>query len=170
MHLTGNNKISLPAIIEEMLVASPGKRLILLLSILEEIATAKDYIPLSSPGFMQSHGDTNRDKIKLVFEYTFNHYNEKITLHEVAALLNMTTQSFCRYFKNRTNKTYIQFLMEVRIGYACRLLVEDEKNVSEICYECGYNNLSHFNQQFKTITTKTPLEYKGDYLRMQAVN
>ncbi len=170
LQLTGKTKISLPATIEKMLAATPGKKIISLLSILEEIAESKEYVPLSSPGFMQSPGDANRDKIKLVFEHTFNHYNEKITLNQVAALLNMTTQSFCRYFKNKTNKTYIQFLMEVRIGYACRLLVDDEKNVSEVCYECGYNNISHFNHQFKIITTKTPLEYKGDYLQMQAVN
>jgi AraC-like DNA-binding protein len=60
--------------------------------------------------------------------------------------------------------------MEVRIGFACRLLVEDEKNVSEVCYECGYNNLSHFNHQFKLTTKKTPLEYKRDYLKMKLVN
>ena len=56
--------------------------------------------------------------------------------------------------------------MEVRIGYACRLLAEDEKNVSEVCYDCGYNNMSHFNHQFKTITKKTPLEYKMDYIKI----
>ncbi len=168
LQLTGKTKINLPASIEKMLVASPGKKLIYLLSILEEIAECKEYISLSSTGFMQTH-DNNRDKIKLIFEYTFMHYNEKITLNQVALLLNMTTQSFCRYFKNKTNKTYIQFLMEVRIGYACKLLVEDEKNVSEVCYACGYNNMSHFNYQFKTITKKTPLKYKGDYLKMQTV-
>lgn len=170
LQVTGKTRNMLPATIEKILTASPGKKLVYLLSILEEIAGNKEYIPLSSTGFMQPPGDNNRDKIKLVFEYTFNHYNEKITLNEVAALLNMTMQSFCRYFKNKTNKTYIQFLMEVRIGYACRLLVEDEKNVSEVCYECGYNNMSHFNHQFKAITKKTPLEYKNDYLRMQLVN
>jgi len=79
----------------------------------------------------------------------------------------MTRQSFCRYFKNKTRKTYIQFLMEVRIGHACRLLVEDEKNVKEISYDCGYNNISHFNHQFKLITKKKPLEYKRDYLKSQ---
>jgi AraC-like DNA-binding protein len=153
-----------------MLSASPGMKLIYLLTLLEEIAALKEYISLSSAGFMQSPGDTDKDKIKLVFDYTFNHYNEKITLGLVAAKLNMTIQSFCRYFKSKTNKTYFQFLMEVRIGFACRMLVEDEKNVSEVGYECGYNNLSHFNQQFKTITKKTPLEYKMDYLRMKLVN
>ena len=167
LQITGKTKNNLPATIEKMLTASPGMKLVYLLALLEEIASNNDYKSLSSAGFMQSPGDTNRDKIKLVFEYTFNHYHEKISLHQVAAILNMTTQSFCRHFKSRTNKTYIHFLMEVRIGFACRLLVEEEKNVSEICYECGYNNLSHFNFQFKTITNKTPLEYKKDYLRMK---
>lgn len=170
LKLTGKTKNSLPTTIEKMLVASPGKKLVYLLSMLEEIAESKEYIPLSSTGFIKSPGDMDKDRIKLVFEYTFNHYNEKITLNQVAALLNMTMQSFCRYFKNKTKKTYIQFLMEVRIGYACRLLAEDEKNVSEICYECGYNNISHFNHQFKIITKKKPLEYKMDYVKMQSVN
>jgi AraC-like DNA-binding protein len=167
LQITGKTKNSLPVTIEKMLTASPGMKLAYLLFLLEEIAASKECKPLSSAGFMLSPEGTNRDKIKLAFEYTFNHYQEKIHLGQVAAILNMTTPSFCRYFKNKTNKTYIQFLMEVRIGFACRLLVEDEKNVSEICYECGYNNLSHFNKQFKTITKKTPLAYRGDYLKMK---
>ena len=113
---------------------------------------------------MQRPADTDKEKIKLVFKYTFNHYYEKILLEQVASLLNMTKQSFCSYFKNRTNKTYIQFLMEVRIGYACRLLIEDEKNVAEICYDAGYNNISYFNHHFKLINRKKPLEYKKNYL------
>jgi AraC-like DNA-binding protein len=170
LKLTGKTKNTLPETIEKMLVASPGKKLICLLSILEEIAESKEYIPLSSTGFIQSAATMDKDRIKLVFDYTFNHYNEQITLSQVASLLNMTIQSFCRYFKNKTKKTYIQFLMEVRIGYACRLLVEEEKNVSEICYECGYNNISHFNHQFKAITKKSPLKYKMDYMEMQLVS
>jgi AraC-like DNA-binding protein len=81
----------------------------------------------------------------------------------------MTQQSFCRYFKSKTKKTYIRFLMEVRIGAACRLLVEDEKNVAEVSYECGYNNISHFNHQFKSITGKNPLEYKRDYMKINTI-
>lgn len=108
--------------------------------------------------------DADRQRIKLVFDYTFNRYSDKITIDEVAGMLHLTRQSFCRYFKSRTNKTYIRFLMEVRIGAACRMLVEDERNVSEISYACGYNNISHFNHQFKYITGKNPMEYKRDYL------
>lgn len=167
LKLTGKTKNSLSITIDKMLVAPPGKRLVYLLSMLEEIAENKEYITLSSKGFMQFPANNDKDRIKLVYEYTFNHYNEKISIHQVAALLSMTRQSFCRYFKNKTNKTYIRFLMEVRIGYACRLLIEDEKNVCEISYEAGYNNISHFNHQFKLITKKQPLEYKKDYLKMQ---
>lgn len=167
LKLIGKTKNSLSGTLNKMLVATPGKKLVYLLSMLEQIAESKEYIPLSSKGFMQSNPNTDKDRIKLVFEYTFNHYNEKISIDRVAALLNMTRQSFCRYFKNKTKKTYIQFLMEVRIGYACRLLIEDEKNVSEISYEAGYNNISHFNHQFKLITKKKPLEYKRDYLEME---
>jgi AraC-like DNA-binding protein len=167
LKLSDNIKQKIGALIVKMSEASPGKKLVYLLSVLEEIAACKSYTGLSSKGFIQPSLDKDNERIKLIFEYTFNHYYEKITINEVAALLNMTRQSFCRYFKNKTNKTYIQFLMEVRIGYACRLLLEDEKNVSEISYQCGYNNISNFNQQFKLITKKKPLEYKRDYLKTE---
>ena len=162
--LTGKLKEHIAEIIEKILSLASGKKMICLLSILEEIAQHKKHHLLSSKGFMQMPADADRERIKLVFDYTFSHYNEKITIEKVASLLNMTRQSFCRYFKSKTKKTYIQFLMEARIGSACRLLVEDEKNVTEISYECGYNNISHFNHQFKFITGKKPLEYKRDYL------
>ncbi|MEO6549075.1 MAG: AraC family transcriptional regulator [Ferruginibacter sp.] len=170
LKLIGKTKKTLSATIDKMVASSPGKRLVYLLSILEEIAESKEYITLSSKGFMQLSGGANRDKIKLVFEYTFMHYTEKISLDEVASLLNMTRQSFCRYFKTKTRKTYVQFLMEVRIGHACRLLIEDEKNVAEVSFETGYNNISHFNHQFKQITKCTPLKYKKDYLKTQSIN
>ena len=165
LKITGKTKNYISKAIDKMIEVSPGKKLVYLLSILEEIAGNKEYTELSSKGFMQSPGHNDKQRIKKVFDYTFNHYNEKIAIDELAALLNMTRESFCRYFKSKTQKTYVQFLMEVRIGYACRMLVEDEKNVAEISYECGYNNISHFNHQFKFITGKKPLEYKRDYLK-----
>ena len=168
LRLLGNTKINVTELINTMLDCGPAKKLVCLLSVLEEIAGSTSYETLSSNGFTLSPGtDISNDRIKLVFEYTFNHYSENITLEKVAGLLNMTKESFCRYFKSKTKKTYIQFLMEVRIGYACRLLVEDEKNVAEISYDCGYNSISHFNHQFKMITHKKPLEYKRDYLVME---
>ncbi|MGC4036690.1 MAG: AraC family transcriptional regulator [Chitinophagaceae bacterium] len=164
LRLTGKPKATIAKMMDKIAEATPGRRLLVLLSMLEEIAETKEYNELSSKGFMQTSADPDKERIKTIFDYTFNHYNEKITIDQLASLMNMTRESFCRYFKSKTKKTYIQFLMEVRIGYACRLLVEDEKNVTEISYECGYNNISHFNHQFKIITKKTPLAYKKDFL------
>lgn len=153
----------------QMLEDTPGKRLVQLLWLLQEIADSRECVPLSSTGFIQSRGPSpDEERIKTIFEFTMKHYHERISLDTVAALLHMTRPSFCRFFKNRTRKTYVQFLMEMRVGYACRLLVEDEKTVAEIGYECGYNNISHFNHQFKSITRKKPLEYKRDYLQQHS--
>ncbi|MBZ5856002.1 AraC family transcriptional regulator [Flavihumibacter profundi] len=152
-------------LIEKMLDASNGMKLVYLLTILQEMADHGDFTLLSSAGLMQTNGVVDANRIKKVFDYTFSHYAERIQIDDVASLLNMTPQSFCRYFKQKTGKTYVQFLMEVRIGYACRLLTEDEKNVAEICYDCGYNNISHFNHQFKMITATTPLGYKKNSRR-----
>lgn len=165
LQLKGKIKNKVGSTIEKMLTSSPAKKMTYLLSVLADIAESRDFSMLCSPGFLQTTADADKDRIKLIFEYTFTHYSEKITIEELASLLHMTRQSFCRYFKSKTKKTYVQFLMEVRIGHACKLLVEDEKNVSEISYECGYNNISHFNHQFKMITGKKPLEYKKDYLK-----
>lgn len=164
LQLTGKAKETAAALIETMLTDTPGKKLVHLLLLLQEVSDSRDCIPLSSKGFIQSPGNSDEERIRTIFEYTMKHYHERISLDKVASLLNMTRPSFCRYFKNKTKKTYVEFLMEVRIGYACKLLVEDEKNVAEIGYECGYNNISHFNHQFKSITGKRPLEYKRDYL------
>ena len=166
LRLEGSIRERAGSLIEQMVDGSPGRRMVNLLLLLQEIADSRDCVPLSSTGFMQSPGaPIDEDRIKTIFEYTMRHYHEKISLDTVAALLHMTRPSFCRFFKNRTRKTYVQFLMEVRIGHACKLLVEDEKTVAEIGYECGYNNISHFNHQFKFITGKKPLEYKRDYLQ-----
>lgn len=164
LHLKGKIKHKVALTIDKMITASPAKKLSYLFSMLVEIAESREMNLLSSNGFTLTTADPDNERIKQIFEYTFTHYCEKITIEEVANLLNMTRQSFCRYFKSKTKKTYVQFLMEVRIGHACKLLVEDEKNVAEISYDCGYYNISHFNHQFKKITKKKPLEYKRDYL------
>jgi AraC-like DNA-binding protein/mannose-6-phosphate isomerase-like protein (cupin superfamily) len=166
LRLEGATRREAGRIMERMLSDTPGRRMVSLLQLLQEIADSKECIPLSSTGFMQNTpAGTDEERIKTIFEYTMRHYQEKISLDTVAGLLHMTRPSFCRFFKNRTRKTYVQFLMEVRVGRACKLLVEDEKTVAEIGYECGYNNISHFNHQFKFITGKKPLEYKRDYLQ-----
>ncbi|HEY8957731.1 AraC family transcriptional regulator [Chitinophaga sp.] len=150
---------------EAILQAGKVQRITSLLNILDTIACSKDCTLLSSVGFVNSYNTINTDNINKIYHYTFNNFQQKITLKEVAAAANVSPNSFCRYFKSRTLKTYWQFLMEVRIGYACKLLIENNLPMSQVGYTCGFNNLSNFNRQFKLLTQKTPLQYQKVYVQ-----
>ncbi|MFD1771973.1 AraC family transcriptional regulator [Sphingobacterium suaedae] len=112
------------------------------------------------------HQSNEADNIRLnnIFNYTHAHYKENITLEEVANIANLSVTSFCRYFKTMTRKTYYDFLVEIRISHACRLLVENKLPTEVICFECGFNNVSNFYRHFKKVMGLTPLEYKKRYL------
>ncbi|MDQ4139701.1 MAG: AraC family transcriptional regulator, partial [Bacteroidota bacterium] len=100
-----------------------------------------------------------------VYTYIMQNYRKNIPLEEVAEIANMSPTSFSRFFKVKTNKSFSSFITELRIGYACKLLLEDNNTIAQICYESGYNTLSNFNKQFKEMTHKTPYEYKKEYLK-----
>ncbi|SEG42721.1 AraC-type DNA-binding protein [Algoriphagus boritolerans DSM 17298 = JCM 18970] len=106
----------------------------------------------------------NIPKINMVFDFVRNNYKEKITLMQVADLVNMSPTAFCRFFKYKSQKTFSRFLIEVRIANACKLLFQDDFNASECCYSCGYNNLSNFHKHFKSVTGMTPLEFRKNML------
>lgn len=94
-----------------------------------------------------------------VFEYILDNYNRQITLKDVSALINKTPNAFCRFFKNRTQKTFFELLIEVRINMVCKLLSEGNLNITETYLACGYNNSSNFHRHFKKVTGTTPREY-----------
>lgn len=117
-----------------------------------------DSIDLKLP----SHGESRIYKVlgKLNREYV-----REINLDDIAQTAGMNTSAFCRYFKEKTGKSTFQYISELRIGYACKLLLTGELSVTQICYECGYNNISNFNRQFKKITSFTPSEYVEEFKR-----
>jgi AraC-like DNA-binding protein len=164
LKLKGETCIKVTELMENMLPKPPAKRMIDLLTVLEIIASSGEFDAISSNGYFKEVNNLDKSKVDMIFEYTFNNFQNKIQVEEVAALVAMGKHSFCRYFKSKTRKTYLDFLIEVRIGHACKLLIEQDLNVTEIGYACGYNNISHFYHQFKAITNKNPLEYRSYYL------
>ncbi len=143
------------------------KRIIKLLEIIDIMANSSEYNLLSSPGYNNVFKGGDAAKMSMVHEYVMSNFKTKIALDEIATMLNMTTTSFCRYFKPRANKTFSRFVNEIRIGHARKLLLEDNFNISQISYECGFNTLSNFNKQFKTIANMSPLEYRKLFLKIQ---
>jgi AraC-like DNA-binding protein len=135
-------------------------RLISLLNLLNSLADSPDYELLSNPD-LSWENNKDSDRLNKVFDYLMTHFTENIQLEEVAELANMSYSGFCRYFKNRTKKTFSHFVNEIRIGYACKRLMEsDITSISNVCFECGFNNLTNFNEQFKKIVKVTPHQFK----------
>jgi len=102
-------------------------------------------------------------QIKTVYHFVRRNLHNSITLDTAAGLLNMAPGSFCRFFKKRTGKSFIQFVKEIRISHASRMLSETEVPVAQICFESGYNNLANFNFYFKSIMKMTPSEYRKNF-------
>ena len=162
----GKDHKKISELIKEVYRSSGIERLILFFKTLETIANTSDYELLSSAGYINYFNLADSERINKIMTFIMENYVKEIKLDELAALVNLTKASFCRYFKYRTHKTFSQFLNEIRIAHACKLLINKNMTITEICYETGYNNISHFNRQFKLITSSTASEYVKKYLKM----
>jgi len=138
-------------------------RIILVMSILNLMSKSNEFIFLSSKGYNNVFNDSDCERIDKVYKFVMDNYTRDISLDEISSIANMSPTAFCRYFKARTLKTFSEFVNEVRIGYACKLLIEKKYSISEVSYRCGYNYLSNFFKQFRVIMKMTPLEYQNKY-------
>ena len=134
-------------------------RTMVLLRVLQELAEKKKYRELSSMGYSTLLNQSESRRLNGIYAFILEHFRNDLDMKSVAQYANMTPQAFSRYFKKCTRKTFISFLNEVRIGYACRLLSEKSMSVSQVCFESGYSNLSKFNRQFKKLKSITPTQF-----------
>lgn len=139
------------------------ERLISLIRILNELSQSKEYSILSSIGYVQKYENSDFQHLNTILDYLLKNFKEEIKLEKVAKLANMSPTAFCRYFKNHTNKTLIQFTTELRVGYAKKMLVESRDTISTICFETGFNNISNFYDHFYKITGKRPSQFRGEH-------
>ena|SRR5690554_59298 len=138
--------------------------IIQLLAILKTMSDTHEFHLLSSIGFTKNIEKADCKRINEVYQFVMDKYSESPSLEKVSEIANMSASAFCRYFKLHTNKTYTQFLNEVKIGNACKLLLNNNQSISQVCYEIGFNNFTHFNSQFKRIIGLTPREYKSRHI------
>lgn len=132
-------------------------------SLLYDLAISRDQRLLTNISFQKNNDFYNSDKIEKIYNFVRDNYTQRIKLEDAANLLNMSIVSFSRLIKQRTGKSFVDFVNEVRLGYATRMLIETTKSVSEICYECGFNNISNFNRTFKKKQNCTPSEFRTNF-------
>ena len=145
--------------IQEMLELEGFDKSMRFLMILNKLAKHKDYKLLASQGFINSFQIPENKTLDKIHGYIFKNFNKAITLEEVAQMAYMNTSAFSRFFKRVNRKTFSRYVNEIRIGYACKLLIEDKYNIASVCYESGFHNISNFNRQFKLIMKCTPSNY-----------
>jgi len=169
LQITGKTKQRVACLLEELLNADGSYRIILLMEALQTIADCTQLAQLSSIGFKHDLTEVENDRINDIYEYTLKNFKRPILLEEIAGVANISPNSFCRYFKSRTRKTYTQFLIEIRVGHACKLLIENNLSVKQLCYESGFNNFTSFHKFFKLIKGKSPLSYQKEFM-MQKIS
>ena len=145
--------------------------LIKLLIILHELSIDKGMRELSTGQFAANvmHQHSSDESLGRVMDYLSRHYSEVIRLSEVAEMVNMSESSFCRFFKQHTSKSFIDFLTDIRLGAASRALIDSSLSIAEIGYDCGFNNLSNFTRIFKKKKGVTPSEFRDNYRKNKTI-
>jgi AraC-like DNA-binding protein len=162
LKIQGATRQQLKALLIGLEQAEGFARIIRLCECLQLIATAHEYETVSTQE-VKTFQARNKDRIDRIFQFTIDNFQEPVTLGDVAATAGMSVPAFCSYFKKCTKKTYIDFLNEVRIGHACKLLIDTQKTVLEISYESGFNTLANFNKQFLKLKHLTPSGFRKKF-------
>lgn len=140
------------------------KRVAALFRILEILGRSSDYQLLSKDDYsMNIVGDDDNDPVNKVYKYLHENFREQIVLDHIADKLGFNTSALCRHYKRRVQKSIFESLQEIRIGFACKLLINSSLSITQIAYECGYKNIANFNRQFRAIMNITPSQYKQMY-------
>lgn len=168
IRIKDETKDEVSCLAHKLLTASGSERIILLLQILTCIANSTHTRTVCNKGLIFKNNPGESERLNSIYQYILNNYATNISLSEIARVAHMSPNAFCRYFKSRIKKTFSTTLMEVRIGNACKLLADTDRSISDICYNCGYNNLSNFNRHFKTLTGRTPLQHRRYYQEIRS--
>ena len=154
LKFTGNSKLEITRFIRSS-VNDVG--------VLELMATSTEYELLASVGFTNSVNSEDFERFNKVYKFLVKNFATSIRLEEVSTLVGLTPTAFCRYFKERTKKTFVEYLNEMRIGYSKKLLLENKMKISTISGEVGFPNLSNFISQFKKVTGMSPSQFQKQF-------
>lgn len=163
LKFTGNSKLEITRFIRSSVNDVGVRKVTNLLTLLELMATSTEYELLASVGFTNSVNSEDFERFNKVYKFLVKNFAASIRLEEVSTLVGLTPTAFCRYFKERTKKTFVEYLNEMRIGYSKKLLLENKMKISTISGEVGFPNLSNFISQFKKVTGMSPSQFQKQF-------
>jgi len=160
IRITGDTLNAVSRIMLQLPYQSPIKRLTMFYEILDVIGSGPSFSFLASEDYMKSRFETSNKRIKRIHEFLMKNYQDRIDLQEVADVAHMAPASVCRFFKQSTGLTIFEYLNKIKIEYSCQLLLNTDLNILDISCDCGFNNLSHFNKQFRKFIGTTPTQFR----------
>lgn len=162
--ITGQTNALISKKMEKLLKKKGFEVVMGLIEILFLLSKSKDLRYINDNSYVSTNDENKNDRLAEVFQYVKSNYKEEISLDEIAKIANLTPTSFCRMFKSKTKKPFVEYLNEIRVSNACKYLIETDLGISEIAYECGYKTASNFNKLFKKLIGTTPKEYRKNAL------
>lgn len=168
MRFTGNCRTQMNSMIRELEFTNGFNNIIALCQCLQVIAETSEYETISTQE-IRPLNPKHQERIDNIFQYTIAHFQEPVSLTDIASNAGMSVPAFCNYFKKSTKKTYIEFLNEVRISNACKQLMDTQMTIEQICYDSGYSTIGNFNKQFFKIKKLTPSQYRKDFMKRTLV-
>ncbi|MFD1143994.1 helix-turn-helix domain-containing protein [Larkinella insperata] len=147
--------------VESLLHCNGLERLLNLLLLLQQLADDPNALMLASDNYELKASQAETERMKRVLDFMLTHFREEIRVDDIASVAGMAPAAFCRYFRKRTRKSFIEYLNELRISHARKLLMQSDLSISQVGLECGFNNISHFHRQFKLHNGTTPLKYQS---------
>jgi AraC-like DNA-binding protein len=160
IRITGNTLNEVSRIMLQVPYLDRMKRLMYFYEIMDLIGRSESFSFLASADYMKTKFETTNTRVTRIHEFLMKNYLNEIDLDEVADLVHMAPASVCRFFKSSTGMTVFEYLNKIKIDYSCKLLLNTDLNIVDVSYDCGFNNLSHFNKQFRKFIGKTPTQFR----------
>jgi len=160
IRITGDTLNQVSRIMLQLPYLNTMKRLMFFYEIMDIIGRSESFSYLASSDYIRTRFTPTSQRVQTIHEFLMLNYQEEINLDKIASIVHMAPASACRFFKASTGLTIFEYLNKIKIDYACKLLLNTELNIVDISYDCGFNNLSHFNKQFRKFLGKTPSEFR----------
>jgi len=160
IHIVGQTLNDASALMLQMPYLKGFDRMLHFYRIMDMIGRSDSLIPLASEEYLKARFSSGNKRLATIHDYLMNHYREEINLERLAEITNLAEGSLCRFFKQKMGITIFEYLNKVKVEFACNLLMNEDLSIMDVCLDSGFNNLSHFNKQFKKIVGITPSEYR----------